>query len=56
MKRVWRWKASDALECLRERVKREVAADHYDALILWALTAPHQKDPPKPPKEPAILR
>ena len=41
---------------LRARL-RSLARDEYNtAVTVWATLAPHQKDPPKPPQLPEVLR
>jgi hypothetical protein len=39
------------------QLRRRQAQEHYrHELAVWAALAPHQKNPAKPPKPPAILK
>jgi hypothetical protein len=50
------WPIRELLLAYLSILKRE-AQDRYEIdLQVWAALAPHQKDPPKPPKVPKILK
>jgi hypothetical protein len=50
------WPLRDLFLASIQRI-REAARRNYELeLVVWALLAPHQKRPPKPPDVPGILR
>lgn len=44
------------LHAMRAKLIRDARAEYREALVLWALLAPHQKRPDDPPELPAILQ
>lgn len=50
------WPIREALLAYVERMKDAAATAHRWDLLTWAVLAPHQKKPGKPPRLPRILR
>jgi hypothetical protein len=54
--RVLLWPLRDMLESYVWRLRRDATDTHRHDMLVWALLAPHQKRPDKPPRRPEILR
>jgi hypothetical protein len=46
----------DGLACYLPLAQQEAREAHYRETVIWAVLAPHKKDPGKQPEPPAILR
>lgn len=50
------WPLRELLLAYVETMKEAALESYRHASIMWALTAPHSKKPPKPPRVPSILK
>ena len=55
-RRVARWPIRDGLYSYIQRAKHQAAESYWQAMVVWALQAPHCKKTPNPPDLPRILK
>lgn len=50
------WPLHEVLLAYVERVRDAALQQYNQSVLVWAITSPHMKKPPKPPRVPAILK
>lgn len=50
------WPLRDLFLAFIDRMRDQARRNYELELVVWALLAPHQQRPPKPPDVPAVLR
>jgi hypothetical protein len=56
IEKVLHWPLCDLFLAYVHRMKVEARRQYETEVLVWATLAPHQKNPPKPPDLPQLLR